>query len=196
MTQHTIFFIRHGETDWNAQGRMQGQRDIPLNELGRVQAHKAGQLLRGLHAKVDDLDWWVSPLTRTRETADLARGEIGLRPGLYKTDARLKEVTFGRWEGMTWKEVRRADPAGATRRDRDKWGTVPPGGESYEMLAARVREFLPLIRRDTVLVSHGGVGRVLMHLIGGGAPGDVVNEDIWQGRILVFRDGGYAWTQG
>jgi probable phosphoglycerate mutase len=97
---------------------------------------------------------------------------------------------------MTWKEVRRADPAGATRRDKDKWGTVPPDGESYEMLAARVREFLPLIRRDTVLVSHGGVGRVLMHVIGGGATGHVVNEDIWQGRILVFRDGGYAWTPG
>ncbi|MGL5137242.1 MAG: histidine phosphatase family protein [Beijerinckiaceae bacterium] len=194
MIPHTIFFIRHGETDWNAEGRMQGQKDIPLNELGRVQAVEAGQLLRGLHPQPDDLEWWVSPLGRTRETADLARNAIGLHPTTYKTDDRLKEITFGRWEGMTWKEIRRSDPGGAARRDKDKWGTVAPDGESYDMLAARVRAFLPTVRRDTVLVSHGGVGRVLMHILGAAVPAKVVNEDIWQGRVLIFREGRYDWT--
>ncbi|MGL4243008.1 MAG: histidine phosphatase family protein, partial [Beijerinckiaceae bacterium] len=152
-----LYFIRHGETDWNAEGRLQGQHDIPLNDLGRVQAEEAGVILRSLAPQPDDLDWWVSPLARTRETAERARTAIGLHPTYYRTDDRLKELTFGRWEGLTWKDVRKADPRGAALREKDKWRAVPPGGESYEMLTERVAGFLPTIRRETVLVSHGGV---------------------------------------
>ncbi len=103
MVAHTLFFIRHGETDWNAEGRLQGQRDIPLNDLGQVQAAEAGIILQGLHPNPEDLEWWVSPLTRTRETAERARQAMGLHPPYFKMDDRLKELTFGGWEGMTWK---------------------------------------------------------------------------------------------
>jgi probable phosphoglycerate mutase len=196
MFPHAIYFIRHGETDWNAGGRLQGQRDIPLNDLGRAQAAEAGLSLKALHARPEDLDWWVSPLSRTRETAERARTAIGLNPASYTTDGRLKELTFGRWEGMTWKEVRRTDPVGASRRERDKWGAVPPEGESYAMLMERMRDFLPSLQGDSVLVSHGGVARVLMALIGGHAPSRAAAEDIWQGRVLVFRDGACSWAAG
>ncbi|MFM9974340.1 MAG: histidine phosphatase family protein [Beijerinckiaceae bacterium] len=189
----TLFFIRHGETDWNAEGRLQGQRDIPLNDLGRVQAAEAGVLLKKLHVQPDDLDWWVSPLFRTRETAELARDAIGLHPPYYKTDARLKELTFGRWEGMTWKEVRRTDPAGASRREKDKWAAVPPDGESYAMLIERVLPFLSELRRESVLVSHGGVARVLMHMLAGKTPQDSARQDIWQGKVLLFQNGTCRW---
>ncbi len=189
----TLYFIRHGETDWNAEGRLQGQRDIPLNDLGRVQAVEAGGILKGLHPQPEDLDWWVSPLLRTRDTAERSREAIGLHPTFYKMDERLKELTFGRWEGLTWKEVRQSDPKGAAGRERDKWGAVPPDGESYAMLTERVKTFLPLIRRDTVLVSHGGVARVLMAMIGGIAPRKASSEDIWQGRVLVFHNGRCEW---
>jgi broad specificity phosphatase PhoE len=81
----TLYFIRHGETDWNAEGRLQGQRDIPLNDLGRVQAVEAGGILNNLYLQPEDLDWWVSPLLRTRETAERAREAIGLHAPYYKT---------------------------------------------------------------------------------------------------------------
>jgi broad specificity phosphatase PhoE len=196
MTAHTLYFIRHGETDWNAEGRLQGQRDIPLNDLGRVQAEEAGVILKSLHAAPDDLDWWVSPLLRTRETAERARTAIGLHPTYYKTDERLKELTFGLWEGQTWKEVRRSDPGAASRRERDKWSAVPPEGESYAMLTDRVRGFLPVIRRDTVIVSHGGVARVLMAMLGGYAERRAASEEIHQGKVLLFQAGACRWVGG
>lgn len=194
MPAFPIYFIRHGETDWNAEGRMQGQKDIPLNDHGRSQAGQAGRLLSELTPDPGALDWWVSPLGRTVETADLARRALGLPAGHYRTDTRLMEITFGKWEGMTWKEVRQFDPAGATRRDRDKWNTVAPAGESYEMLSLRVKAFLPLLTGPSVIVAHGGTARVLMHHLSGTAQRDAVNEDVWQGRILVFENGSRRWV--
>jgi broad specificity phosphatase PhoE len=196
LTAHTLYFIRHGETDWNAEGRLQGQRDIPLNDLGRVQAAEAGVILKSLTPQPEDLDWWVSPLGRTRETAERARDAIGLHPTYYRTDDRLKELTFGRWEGLTWRELKQADPEGAAARKRSKWTAVPPDGESYEMLARRVGDFLAVLRRDTALVSHGGVARALMTLIGGIQPDVAASADIWQGRVLVFADGNCRWVGG
>jgi broad specificity phosphatase PhoE len=194
----TIFFIRHGETDWNAEGRLQGQRDIPLNALGRVQAEEAGKILSSLSssfvAQVEDLDWWVSPLLRTRETAERAREAIGLHPTYYKMDERLKELSFGLWEGMTWKDVRRADPAGALKREKGKWHMVPPEGESYVMLAERVTAFLAGLTRDTVMVSHGGVGRAMMHLVAGQTKEHAAAQDIWQGKVLLFQNGACRWV--
>ena len=163
----TIYFVRHGETDWNAEARLQGQRDVPLNDFGRVQAEEAGHRLRGLVSHAERLDYVASPLGRTRETMERVRAAIGLPPAGYRLDERLKELTFGRWEGLTWKEVRARDPDGARGRDADKWGFAPPGGESYAMLADRVRPILGELRRDSLVVSHGGVARVLLVLLGG-----------------------------
>ena len=190
----TIFFIRHGETDWNAEGRLQGQRDIPLNDLGRVQAAEAGKILSSLATQPEDLDWWVSPLLRTRETAERARNAIGLHPTYYKMDDRLKELSFGRWEGMTWKDVRRSDPAGAMRREKNKWEATPPDGESYVMLAERVTAFLESIRRDTVIVSHGGVGRAMMQIVAGQTKEHASAQDIWQGKVLLFQNSSCRWV--
>ena len=189
----TISFIRHGETDWNAEGRLQGQRDIPLNDLGRVQAEEAGRILAKLHPQPDDLDWIVSPLGRTQETARIARTAIGLGDNYFKLDERLKELTFGDWEGLTWPEVRKADPDGARGRERDKWNYVPPSGENYAMLCERIAPVLADLRRDTVLVSHGGVARGLMTLIAGAKHHVAVGEDIWQGKVLVLSNGKSRW---
>src|SRR6185295_826414 len=93
-------FIRHGETDWNVEGRLQGQRDIALNDVGRRQAAEAGRRLRDIVVPAA-MPWLVSPLWRTRETAEIARGAIGLDPRGYRLDAELRELTFGAWEGHT-----------------------------------------------------------------------------------------------
>lgn len=190
----TIYFIRHGETDWNAEARLQGQRDIPLNDLGRVQAEEVGRKLRDLVARPEDLAYVASPLSRTRETMERLREAIGLHAQSYKLDERLKELSFGRWEGMTWKELRKADPAGARAREADKWGFVPPGGESYAMVRDRIRPFLETIERDIVVVSHGGVARcVLAHLCATPTT-EAPMLDIWQGRVLVIEGREWRWV--
>jgi broad specificity phosphatase PhoE len=189
----TLYFIRHGETDWNAEARLQGQRDVPLNDFGRVQAEEAGRRLRELVERPDGLDYVASPLGRTRETMERLREAIGLDPSAYRTDERLKELTFGAWEGLTWREVRQRDSRGARARDADKWSFVPPKGESYGRLAERVAPFLAGLCRDAVVVSHGGVARVLLAILGHVPRDEAPRVDIWQGRVLVLRNGGYRW---
>jgi broad specificity phosphatase PhoE len=190
----TLYLIRHGETDWNVEGRLQGQRDVPLNALGREQAAEAGRRLRDLVPHAGRLAFVCSPLARTRETMERLRRSIGLAPDAYAVDDRLREITFGSWEGLTWREVRRQDPAGARAREADKWGFVPPGGESYAMLARRVAPLLAELTEEAVVVSHGGVARALLALAGAVPEREAPRVDIWQGRVLVLQDGHFRWV--
>ena len=189
-----IYFVRHGETDWNAEARLQGQRDIPLNDRGRVQAEEAGCRLRDLAERLDDLDYVASPLARTRETMERLRAAVGLSPDGYRTDSRLIELTFGAWEGLTMEDLRRRDPEAAAARRRDKWGYVPPQGESYAMLAERVRPVLAEIERDTVLVSHGGVARALLTLACDLPSREAASLDSWQGKVRVIDGRRFPWA--
>jgi len=140
------------------------------------------------------LTYQASPLSRTRETMTLARAELGLKVDGVRLDDRLKEFTFGRWEGKTWPEVVAQDPQGAAARDRDKWGFRPPGGESYADLAERLRPWLAEQLAPTIVVSHGGVARALMHLVGGLCVERAPLADIFQGRVLVFSTGRFDWV--
>lgn len=195
--RHRLIFLRHGETDWNAEGRLQGGRDIPLNEKGLAQAETAGRIVGRIlgrdKGRLEAFDYVSSPLGRARRTMELARGALGLEPFAYRLDERLRELSFGRWEGMTWPEVQVDDPGAAARRDADKWSLVPPGGESYAMLCERIRPWLETIECDTVAVAHGGVARCLLHLLAGAATERAPKSDIWQGRVLVFDAGRYRW---
>ncbi len=191
----TIYFIRHGETDWNVEGRLQGQKDIPLNDVGRVQAEEAGRRLQVLAPHYEDLAYVASPMGRTRETMELLRKAIGLHPESYRLDERLVELTFGAWEGLTWREVRRLEPQAAAMRERDKWNYVPPGGgESYAMLAERIRPILDDLTRDTVIVAHGGVARAFLTITCGISSRQAASMDIWQGRVLVIQDRKHRWV--
>jgi probable phosphoglycerate mutase len=190
-----IYFIRHGETDWNRVGRLQGQKEIALNATGREQAAEVALHLRDLIGeKTRTLPWIVSPMARVLETAKIARHALGLPDAGYRIDPRLIELSFGSWEGMTWKEVRKADPPGALRRDKDKWGCVPPGGESYAMLLERVRAVADELTGETVIVAHGGVARTFLVHLAGFDPAEATLADIWQGRLLVFERGGAYWV--
>lgn len=135
----------------------------------------------------------ASPLGRTRETMSILRGSLGLPPDEYRIDPLFTELSFGEWEGMTWREVRRADPARAAQRERDKWNFVPPEGESYAMLARRVSPALDRLPERSVVVSHGGVARALLHLLAGLPEERAPLIDVWQGRVLVFHDGRHRW---
>jgi len=188
-----LLFVRHGETDWNVEGRLQGQTDIPLNGRGRNQAEDVGRRLAKLLEHPAQARWVVSPLGRTRETAEIARRALGLEPMAYETDDRLKEITFGSWEGFTWAELRKKDPLIGITREKQKWDFVPPRGESYAMLTERVRPFVESIVENQVVVSHGGVARALMALLAQISPEDAPRHDIHQGRVLEFAEGRFRW---
>jgi len=188
-----LYVVRHGETDWNHEGRLQGQRDIPLNETGRAQAARNGQVLRGALPRPNNVHFVASPLIRARETMELIRGRMGLDPYDYRTDIRLQELSFGRWEGLTLPELKHADPAGyRARRDR-RWAVVPPGGESYAMLADRVEPVLGALDRDTVLVAHGGVMRAIRVLLCGSDPQEAALLPTPQDRIMVVEGERLSW---
>jgi broad specificity phosphatase PhoE len=193
-----LVFMRHGETAYNAEGRLQGQLDIPLNARGREQARSVGRTLQArIGAEIAQLEaagaFVASPLVRARETMEIAREAIGLPPGRYRFDAALKEISFGVWEGLTWPEIEARDPRGVRARRKDRWNFAPPRGESYAMLAERLRPWLEGLAGDALVVSHGGVARALMALIAGVAPAKATEASIAQGRALRFENGGCHW---
>lgn len=188
-----LYFIRHGETDWNAQGRLQGRRDIGLNARGEAQAKEAGRRLRRLSPDLSALDFVASPLLRARRTMELMREALRLDPFAHHVEPDLAELSFGDWEGLTWPEVTARDPVAAAAREADKWGFAPPGGESYAMLAARIAPVFRALERDAVVVSHGGVARAMLHLLCGLAPERAPHLDIWQGRVLLVQGGAFRW---
>ena len=167
---------------------------MPLNPLGRVQAEEAGRRVATLAPDPASLDYVASPLGRTRDTMEILRGSLGLDPAGYRVDQRFVELTFGEWEGLTWREVRGREAALAAARERDKWNFVPPGGESYAMLLDRVRPALLSLLRPTVLVSHGGVARALLAGLADVPLHEAPRAPIWQGRVLVFADGRHWWA--
>lgn len=189
----TVYYIRHGETDWNVQGRLQGRRDVPLNERGRQQSRRCGDILRDLFARDNrdpaTLDYVSSPLGRACETMALLRPALGLPVDGYRLDPRLAEIAFGDWEGFTIAQLHTRDPRRIAQREHDKWHFLPPGGESYEMVAARMRDWYESLERDTVATAHGGTARGLIALLGIAPPAAAPLVDIMQGEVYVFADG-------
>jgi broad specificity phosphatase PhoE len=190
----TLYFVRHGETDWNLAQRYQGQRDIPLNAAGRAQAARNGRALAlALGRNAGALHYVASPLVRARETMEIMRREIGLPPAGYRTDDRLREINYGHWEGELWGELPVKDAQGFAAREADKWGWQPQGGESYRALSERVAGWLGEIERDVVVAAHGGVMRVLRGLSGGLEPAEIFSLDVPQDKVLVIEAGRTLW---
>src|SRR3974390_2812897 len=100
----TVYYIRHGETEWNVARRLQGRHDVPLHACGRGQALLGGVVCRKLLAREGrdpaDLNYVSSPLGRARQTLELAREALGLPPDGYRLDDRLSGISFGGWEGV------------------------------------------------------------------------------------------------
>ena len=190
----TLYFVRHGETDWNVAQRYQGQRDIPLNARGRAQAERNGRVLaERLGAEVPSLDYVASPLLRARETMEILRRQLQLPAEGYRTDVRLSEIHYGHWEGQLWAELPHTDPEGFTGRAADIWGWQPKGGESYSMLSQRVAGWLAEIARDTVVASHGGVSRVLRGLALQLQGAEIPHLEVPQDKVLVVSAGSIRW---
>ncbi|MFG1346429.1 histidine phosphatase family protein [Xanthobacter autotrophicus DSM 431] len=191
MTMNRYFLVRHGETDWNVVGRLQGRRDVPLNALGRIQAGRVGRVLHQLAGPPQDLFYVSSPLSRATETMRILRTSLDLPAAEFATDPRFAEISFGQWEGQTWPELRRRDHAGVLRRDRDPWNFAPPGGESYRTLCERVKAACAELTGDAVIVTHGGVIRALLHVKAGMPEDEAAILPVRQGAVYVLSRGGF-----
>jgi broad specificity phosphatase PhoE len=192
----TIYYIRHGQTEWNALGRLQGVQDIPLNELGRTQSVHAGHILADLFGRdgedASSIGFVASPLGRARQTMELVRGVLKLPLAGYAIDDRLREIGYGEWEGSTLAEMQVKDPDLFARRQIEKWTVAPPAGETYVSVQARMADWYRGLTGDTVVAAHGGTLRALMVALGLETPESAADLPIEQGVVYVFRDGGLA----
>ncbi len=184
--------VRHGQTTFNVEGRLQGWRDSPLSGLGRTQAQGHGALLKTLIPNLEGFRLVSSPLGRALDTARIICAGLGLAGDRIETDGRLKELSFGEWEGLTLAELEARVPGAWEARRRDRWRFVPPGGESYEMMAVRVGAWLDEVDRPTIAVCHGITGRVLRGLYGGLTEEEILALDEPQDAVFHLTRGSIA----
>jgi alpha-ribazole phosphatase len=156
--------IRHGETDWNKEGRYQGHTDVPLNAKGREQAEAMAEALKNRPLQAI----YASDLQRARDTAEILAAATGAP---MHVDPRLREIDLGEWEGRLSADIQKTDMDLLTRRRVDPLDTFPPGGEGVRQVMARVVPLLDEIARRhpdsrVALVSHGTtLAAVKVHLL-------------------------------
>lgn len=191
-----VYIIRHGETVWNAEGKLQGQTDIELNEKGRELAGKLGE-------RLEDVDFdkiFASPLIRAYETACLIRGHRNIK---IDRDDRLKELCFGEEEGCDFRvwtnEECQYRPFFFAPQDYKP----PKGGESFEEIRARAKEFLqevvePLHKEcdRIMIVAHGALNKGLMSYIEDNDVAHFWGEGLQQNcEADVFVYDGSSWMR-
>jgi broad specificity phosphatase PhoE len=192
-----IYYVRHGLTDWNMQHRLQGRHDVPLNAEGCAQAARCGEILQELFLRdgrvPESFNYISSPLVRARKTMEIMRTTLGLAPAGYAVDGRLVEIAFGEWEGLTYADVLKRDKDVVATRESDKWGFLPPGGESYAQVTVRIAEWYATMGRDSVVAAHGGTARALIAHLKLVPPEQATHCSIEQGVVYVFA--GHSLTR-
>ncbi len=170
-----LTLIRHALTEWNVSGRVQGQTDVPLSDDGRAQARQLARYVRGLEERAEVFS---SPLARARETAEIAFAGRDIR-----LDARLSELDFGAFEGLSQHECE-AHPEWAWWL-ADPYERSAPGGESYRQLRARAAAWLEDMGDvdHVVAVSHSGTIKMLLADVLG------VERPLWRKRIYLRHTG-------
>jgi probable phosphoglycerate mutase len=124
---------------------------------------------------------------------EIIRRELRLPPAAYRTDDRLRELDYGSWEGQLWHELPATDPDGYSARKADPWNWQPAGGESYRMLSERVALWLAETQSDAVVVSHGGVSKVLRGLVLQLAGTEIAGLGVPQDKVLMVTPGDVRW---
>jgi broad specificity phosphatase PhoE len=163
-----LYVLRHGETAWNTERRVQGTKDSCLTERGRAQAVAMGRALRAELAREEGpVVFLRSPLGRVRETSLLVGAELGLDHDVWCEDRRLAELSYGRWEGSTWTDIERERPNAYLAWKHDPEAFEMPDGETHAQLHRRTAEMLSEIAasgRRTVVIGHGVSGAVMRGL--------------------------------
>ena len=188
-----IYFIRHGETPWNAEKRYQGRKDIPLNERGEAQALRNGEILAAelrRHGRAPaDFEWHASPLQRTRDTMARVRRAFSEPLPPVRFDVRLMEISFGIIEGMLHSELPANMAVAPGGRDASYWHFRPEEGENYADVEQRLQQFAATMAGPSIIVSHGGIARTLRVMIEGADVLDAINWAPPQDVVLHFLPG-------
>jgi broad specificity phosphatase PhoE len=189
MTIMTLLLIRHGQTEWNVEGRYQGRLDSPLTERGIAQAEAFGRCIWGL-PEMTSAEVVASPLTRALRTAEIICRSRVATP--IRLDARLREVSLGSWDGLTREEIKAHSPAIFEGDGRHDWYFRSPDGETYVSVAARLGDWLNGVveGRPTVVVTHGIVTRVLCGIYAGLPWGVAMRLPVPQDKMFYLTDGG------
>ena len=182
-----IFLVRHGETEWNAQGRFQGQLDSPLTLRGRAEARLVGHILSAHLGADPDLPLHVSPLGRARETASLLRTYFSCAEPVQ--DERLQEVSLGSWDGLDKVEIDAEWPNALDGASPFNWYFRSPDGESYEAASARLGSWLDEQQGPVIAVSHGLAGRLIRGAYLGLEPGKALCLPVPQDVVLKLANG-------
>lgn len=189
-----FYFARHGETDWNRERRYQGSRDIPLNATGQKQADANGPILRELLERGGrtpaDFGWYASPLSRASETMQRMRAAFDVAMPDVHYDDRLKEISFGDLEGRLHADLPPELSIAPGKRDAGYWTHRPENGENYADVAERLEAFAAELSGPSIIVAHGGILRVLRHIVEGADRAEVLNYHPPQGTVAHFFEGG------
>ena len=160
-----ILICRHGQTKWNLENRKQGWLDSELTELGKSQA---SAIKFGLKTFCREKEFKVicSPLGRVKSTAKIALSEATY-PSEITYDDRLKEHSFGTWEGLNLEEIEKRFPGMQDQREKDCWNFKLPEGESYALLESRLISFIQSIDKsqDIILFCHEMVSKILRKIL-------------------------------
>lgn len=186
-----IYLVRHGETVWNREGRIQGFGDSPLTPLGIEQARQVGEILRAHLGEAADLPLITSPQSRAWQTGVIAADVMGRGPSDLNRDDRLRERRFGVFEGKTWTQIAEQHPEEYAAYRSDDPHYQVPGGESSMDLQARVNAWLAAqpLGQPRVVFSHGNTSRMLRGLYLG------LQGNAWralpetQGVVFHLKDG-------
>ena len=183
MTHPPLYLLRHGQTDWNRDRRIQGQMESQLTTLGRGHAARQGEILAGLDLP-ETIEAWCSPQVRTRQTAEIALAQAGLVPGF---DDRLKEVHLGSWEGQYYADLIAGRPEFESTSAFHL--CLMSDGESEVDLRERVGAFLAGLERPAVVVSHGIALTFLRGIVLGSSLEEMDAMERAQGVVIELRDG-------
>jgi probable phosphoglycerate mutase len=186
-----IYLVRHGETKWNFADRYQGHLDSPLTPKGIEQSHAVGRTLRRVLRDNQTVCLETSPLGRAGETAAIVRAEIGIEERSITVSPLLIEHNLGDWQGLTRAEVAVKYPGGRQARESNKWHYVVPGGESYELVAVRARQWLANKRLATVTiaVTHEMISRAIQGAYAGLTPAETLERSHEHDRIYRLHNG-------
>lgn len=189
-----IFLVRHGETMWNRELRLQGHKDAPLTRAGVAQALRVGRALRDRVDGRADPHIVVSPLGRCRQTAALICEELGYDYRDCRFDDAIKEISWGVWEGLTRDEIEDRYPGEWGRRRARQWDYAPSGGESYAMLSRRAGAWLAALPAGgtVIAIAHGGVGRAIRGVYAGLAADETMTLEQPQDAFFLLAAGGIA----
>lgn len=187
-----IFVIRHGETQWNVAGRLQGRQNTPLTVNGTRQAIAVGLRLAERIGQRSKVKYWTSPLGRAEQTASILADTWHISFDSFERDAALVERAYGDWEGLSHAAIETERPDQYVAYSADRWDYAMPNGESQSALTARLSGWMNALDGDTthVVVTHSGCLRALRGIYTNAARETVLGYREPQTTAVLLAAGG------